>query len=298
MNRHRLLLLLLTVVVGLVGCEREAGNAPATLEADSMTTGLTDYDWLPKQLQHTMHHLVRLHPDRHFDFYYYFDTEDINRNYYMIDPGLKVIEEVPVTNENALLHIEDQLYDVRARKRGISTSWDTLNFRRPLSSGERSTYVLPFTTYVYVLPNDSADFSQLRVAIVEDTAAYSLEKYTGPDDLVVYQLNEVDVPPRPVRGIDYFRNVIMREVQDAEVFSLYDTGTVEISFTVWGHRAHSPNLVRGFSTHSDAHEAYQADGEFIKAINSAKVWWHNAQKDDRSVRSEMHVTFDITTLKK
>ncbi len=173
-------------------------------------------------------------------------------------------------------------------------AWDTTGLSQ-IKSDKRSLFFHRFISYV--LPEDSADFSQLRVAIVEDSVAHSSERYMGPDDLTVYNPNEVDHPPEPVRGIDYFREVIMNEIRSAEVFTLFDTGTVEVEFNVWGHTTHAPNLVRGFSTHHDTHEAYQADGEFIKAINDARVWWHNAQKAGQPVRSKMRVTFDISTLK-
>ncbi len=34
-----------------------------------------------KELKHTMDHLTHLHPDRYFHYYYYFDHEDVNRNF-------------------------------------------------------------------------------------------------------------------------------------------------------------------------------------------------------------------------
>lgn len=283
------------MVVGVAGCKQSPNDPMMVPRVDQSTVESTDFHWLPKQLRHTMDHLVHLYPDRHFKFYYYFATEEVNRNFYMTDPGLRIMAEMPVTNENALRRVEDHLYDVATRERGIFLAYDTTNLRRHSASGQRSPYFESFIAYV--LPKDSADFRQLRVAIVEDKMAYSSERYEGPSDLKVYTLSEVDTLPCPVRGLDYFRNVIMNEVRDAEVFTLYDTGTVEVSFTVWGHRTHSPNLVRGFSTRDTTHEAYQADGEFIKAINDANVWWHDAQRNGQSVRSTMRMTFDVSTLK-
>lgn len=241
-----------------------------------------------------MDHLTHLHPNRHFKFLYYFATEDVNRHFYMTDPGLDIIAKMPVTNENALRRIEDDLYNVTARERGIVTTYDTTNVRGRISFGKHSPYFEPLIAYV--LPEDSADFCQLRVAVVEDPRPYSHERYERPADLKIYSSSEVDTPAQPVRGMDYFREVVMEEVQKAEVFALYDTGTVEVSFVVWGHRAHSPNLIQGFSSKNPTHEAYQADGEFIKAVNRAKVWWHDAQKEGQPVRSSLRMTFDVNTL--
>ena len=289
-------ILLLGIIMGLVGCERESETKVTVPEKAYATTGFADYDWLPEKLKHTMDHLARTHTDRHFNFYYYFTVDDINRHFYMIDPGLEVVTEMLVTHEEVLNLIDDKLYDVETRKGGIYVAWDTTNYwRQDRQNVEKSPY---YENYIfYVLPKDSADFSQLRVAIVEDTTLQNPDKYFGPPDLTVYTPKEIDTPPHPVRGMEYFRKAIIDEVQSAEVFTLYDTGTVEVAFTVWGHRTHSPNLVRGFSTRSDTHEAYQADGEFIKAINDAKVWWHDARKDGKPVRSKMRMTFDVSTLK-
>ena len=101
------------------------------------------------------------------------------------------------------------------------------------------------------------------------------------------------IPKRMKHTMDHLHE---GKVRDAEAFLLYDTGTVEVEFTVWGKRARSPNLIRGFSSRSETHEAYQTDGEFIKAINDAKVWWHDARKQGRLVQSTVRMTFDVSQL--
>lgn len=222
------------IILTGIGCEQSHDKAPSvSTKSVFPITGFADYDWLPDQLKHTADHLATMHTDRHFNFYYYFQVDDINRHFYMIDPGLEVIEEMPVTNENALSLIEDKLYDVKNRRSGIHVAWDTILFRRDGKAPPKIPYHRQ--TITYVLPDEEADFSQLRVALVEDTTLQSPMYYYGPPDPEVYALSEVDVPPRPVRGIDYFRKAIFDEVRSAEVFALYDTGTVEIAFTVWGY---------------------------------------------------------------
>lgn len=295
--KHRRYILLFFVVMKLTACERESGsNATTALpETDRLTTGFADYDWVPKKLKHSMEHLAKAYPERHFNFYYYFTVDDINRHFYITDPGLQVVEEMPVTNEDALRTIEDHLYNVKSRMRGSYVAWDTVNWQK--YGEKRNQWPYYRGNIFYVLPEDSADFRQLRIAIMEDTAVQHPNRYYGPHDLNVYSPQEVEKPPQPVRGMDYFREAIMSRIASAEVFTLFDTGTVEVEFNVWANTTHSPNLVRGFSTHSDTHEAYQADGEFIKAINDAKVWWRDAQKDGKPVRSKVRMTFDIGTLK-
>lgn len=288
---------LIFMMVGLIGCEKEhrANTTFAASETAYPSTGFADYDWLPAKLKRRMDHLALTHTDRHFNFYYYFQVDDINRHFYVIDPGLKVIEEMPVTDEEALLLIEDKLYDATSRKNGIYVAWDTTLFRQ---QGQPKVDIPYFRqTVAYVLPDQKADFGRLRVAIVEDSTVQNTIRYYGPPDPTVYDPSQVDTLPRPARGMDYFQRAIFNDVQSAEVFGLYDTGTVEVEFTVWGYRTHSPNLVHGFSSRSDTHEAYQADGEFIKAINRAKVWWHHARKDGRPVQCRMRVTFNVSDLK-
>ena len=283
----------------LMACEHtsQTKTAPPS-ESQRASTGFTHYDWLPEPLKDTMDYLANASTDRHFNFYYYFTVDDINRHFYLIDPGLKVIAERLVTNEEALNFIDEQLYDSKVRERGSYAAWDTTYFTKQRQQEDKIDH-LPYyeRTVFYVLPEDSADFRQLRVAIVEDTTVQSPDKYLGPPDPNMYPAEVVDVPARPMRGMEYFREAIMNRVRKAEVFILYDTGTVEVEFGVWGHHAQSPNLIRGFSTREDTHEAYQTDGEFIKAINSAKVRWHDAQKDGKPVRSLVRITFDVSTLK-
>ena len=296
--KYRVYIAVLTLVAGIaIGCENESGSrsTAALPETTRSTTGFADYDWLPEKLKHSMEHLAKAYPERHFNFYYYFTVDDINRHFYITDPGLQVVEEMSVTNENALRTIEDHLYNVKTRMRGSYVAWDTLNWRKYSKNRNRWPYYQ--SNIFYVLPENSADFHQLRVAIMEDTTVQHPNHDYGPPDLTVYSLLEVDKPPRPVRGLDYFREAIMNRIASAEVFTLFDTGTVEVELNVWANKTHSPNLVRGFSTRLDTHEAYQADGEFIKAINGAKVWWQPALKNGKPVRSKMRMTFDISTLK-
>lgn len=188
------------IAVGLVGCEKESrvGTTSTSPEAAYPSTGFADYDWLPEKLKHSMDHLAHTNVNRHFNFYYYFQVDYINRHFYMIDPGLRVIEEMPVTNEEVLSLIEDKLYDVKNRRSGIYAAWDTTMFRR---QGQPPVYIPYFRqTITYVLPDQTADFKQLRVAIVEDSTAQSSIRYYGPPDLTVYTPSEVGTLPARFGG--------------------------------------------------------------------------------------------------
>lgn len=283
------------IAVSLIGCEQEAKQTSRQSPSLPTSTGFVHYDWLPEQLKHTMDHLQHLHPNRHFNFYYYFAVDDINRHYYIVDAGMKIITEMPVTSEAALQFIDEKLYDPNTLKSGAYFARDT---SRRSKTSDRDQFFDPQRNVFYILTKDSVSFTQLRVAITEDTAQQQIYIIQGPSDPTVYPLSEVDRPAMPVRGREYFRQAIEEEVRSAEAFLLYDTGTVEVTFVVGGRRVHSPNLVRGLSTYHDTHEAYQADGEYIKAINNAKVWWHDARKDDQPVQSTVRMTFDISRLKK
>ena len=294
-RRH---LALYVSAIALMACERTSKTSTATSQPEEKqraSTGFADYDWLPEKMKHTMDHLVHLHSQQLYRFYYYFDTDDINQHYYMTDPGLEILMEMPVTNEQALSQIDEKLYNVEIRKRGLDVGVDTVDRHRQAQMN--NPWPEHKSVVFYILPEGVADFSQLRVAIVKDTTSQQLMNDYISNDLNVYDISKVDIPPRPVRGMKYFRKAIMNRVRKAAVFILYDTGTVEVEFGVWGGKAQSPNLIRGFSNREDKHEAYQADGEFLKAVNSAKVWWHNAQKDGKPVRSLVRITFDISTLK-
>ena len=267
----------------------------STVIIDTTSTGFAHYDWLPQSLKDTMEHLAYAHTDRHFNFYYYFTVDDINRHFFLEDAGLAVIAERPVVHEEALRFVDEQLYDPQARKWGEYYARDTTNWQNKSREENRWSYFK--RNIFYILPQEEADFTQLRVAIVEDTTLKRHYEIRVPADPAVYSSSAVDQPAVPMRGMDYFREAIEHEVHSAEAFILYDTGTVEVTFEVWGGRARSPNLVRGLSTHHDTHAAYQADGEFIKAINNAKVWWRDARQDGQPVASTVRMTFDISELK-
>ena len=286
------------VLVGLGSCESKEGvnTAASSSETAGPTTDFVHYDWLPQSLKDTMKHLAYAHTDRHFNFYYYFTVDDINRHFFLEDAGLAVIAERPVVNEEALRFLDEQLYDPQARKWGEYHAWDTTDWQNGSRQENRWSYFQ--RNIFYILPQEEADFTQLRVAIMEDTTLKRRNEIRVPADPQVYPSSEVDQPAAPMRGMAYFRQAIEHDVQSAEAFILYDTGTVEVTFEVWGGRARSPNLVRGLSTRHDTHAAYQADGEFIKAINNAKVWWRDARRDGRPVASTVRLTFDISQLKK
>ncbi len=276
------------VVALVAGCEQRT-EQQATAETQlAESSGFVHYDWLPQNLRDTMQQLTDTHTDRHFNFYYYFDVDDINRHYYLEDIGLAVVAKQPVTHQRALQFIEDRLYDPKVRQRGSYIAIDTTN--RGVERKARQKY---YRNYIhYLLPEYRADFQLLRVALVEDTTGATRQPESSDTNAYV-----PDQPARPVRGMEYFRRAVLEEVQSANSLILQDSGTVTLEFSVWGGKAQSPTLVQGFSTQSDAYEAYQTDGAFIKAVNRAKVRWHHARKNGRPVRSTVRIAFDVRQLK-
>ena len=293
--RKRGYIALLVGLLGLAGCERDTkvSTAPSPSETAYPITGFDDYDWLPDELKHAADHLVRMNPNHLYRFHYYFDTDDINRHFYIDDPGL-IITQMPVTNEHALERIDDQLHRVEARKRGVYVAHDTVDRRG--KEQKDAPWQEHKSLVFYVLPKNSADFSGLRIALVRDTISESATQYVL-NDPTVYDMNEVDTPPRPIRGLEYFKKAVIGTVRSAALFVPYDTGTVEVEFIV-SRTTDSPNIIRGFSSQDSTYEAYQVDGEILKAIQHAKVWWRMARKDGQPVRTRMRMSFDIAALKK
>src|SRR5690606_31305455 len=141
----------------------------------------------------------------------------------------------------------------------------------------------------YVFPEDTVDFSRLRVAIVEQ----KIPPYSNPASLsVVRNHDEVDTLPAPIRGYDYFEEVMVKGLMKYDVFTFYDLkGKVTIEFTIGA--SPSPNIVEGFSTRKDSYEAYQADGAFIKVLNKLKVRWKPGKQGNSPVAVRMPITFQV-----
>jgi len=246
-------------------------------------TGFPDYDWLPKELKHQMDSVVEAHLENDYHFYYYFKNDDLHQHFFLDDFGLKIIAEMPVTHEIALQRIEDKLYHVQTRRKGVFMAVDT---NRYVTNGPAAHKRM----VGYILPEGEADFRQLRVAIVEDTPARKRNHKIY--DTTVYALHQVEEPPRPLRGMEYFQQAVRKEAQLDQVLALFDTGTITIEFSV-GHRVQVIDIVIGLEDGNNSYEAYQADSEFMKAVHNAKVWWKPASIQGEPVLTKMQITFQI-----
>lgn len=260
-------------------------------------TGFTDYDLLPEPLKKQMEELIKNNPTHQYSFYYFFETDDINRHYYLEDRGMKIIARMPVTNAEALNLIGEKLNEIEIKKLGRYVARDTSNYQKIRQGLEVVPIPKHKSLIFYVLPEGEADFSQLRVGIVKNTMKKETLSYTRYLDTVMYELDEVDVPPQPVRGMDYFQEVVCKEAQLDVVFALFDTGTVTVEFFVVGNQVQALDVVQGFSNWNDGYEAYQADSEFMKAVHNAKVIWESGIKNGQSVKTKMKITFTIDSAK-
>lgn len=255
------------------------------------STGFDDYDLLPEQLKKQMEALVKKDTIHRYNFYYFFKTDDINHHYYLNDRGLKVVAEMPVTNERALDLIDEKINNIMVKRHGRYEAHDNISHQKYNLALKHKFCVF------YVMPEGTADYSQLRVAIMEDTLWRDRSKYPENIGLVMYDLDEVDSPPRPVRGLDYFQQAVIKEAELEEVFVLFDTGTVTIEFAVVGDQVEALDIVQGFSNWNSSYEAYQADSEFMKAVHNAKVRWKPGLKDKQSVKTKMKITFKVDSAK-
>jgi hypothetical protein len=261
------------------------------------STGFADYDLLPEQLKKRMEELVKNDTTHQYSFYYFFETDDINRHYYLDDQGLQIVVKMPVTNEEALNRIDEKLNEIEVKKLGRYVVRDTTNYQK-YRQGLKVVPVPKYRFFIFhVLPEGAPDFTQLRVAIMKDTVNRGLSKYPENIDTVMYDLDEVDVPPRPLRGLDYFQEAVRKEAQLEEVFALFDTGTVTVEFAVMGHHAQALDVVDGLNNWNNSYEAYQADSEFMKAVHNAKVRWKPGIKNGQPVKTKMKITFKIDSAK-
>lgn len=262
--------------------EEEMMYSTSSQDPNGQVSSFPDYDWLPEALKIQMEELKKNDTTHRYSFYYFFNTNDINHHYYLEDRGLKVMAEMPVVNEQVLHRIEEKLYEIEVRRLGMFEARDTAPKQ-------------PGLVIFYVLPEGKVDFSQLRVAIMKDTVNREMSEYNF--DTVMYDLEDVDIPPRPVRGAAYFKDAVQQEAQLEEVFALFDTGTVIVEFVVVGYQAQVLGVDQGFSNWDNSYEAYQAESEFMKAIHNAKVRWKPGTKNGQPVKTKMKMTFKIDSAK-
>ena len=237
-------------------------------------------------------------PHRYF-FYYFFETDDINRHYFLDDDPMNMIfESQPVTNQEALELVEERLLENQRWGHSLiqhPNYWENMQDRETA----RKTHYQQIVGYVF--PEYEADFRQLRVGIMVDTANYmAVRENEIIHDTKTYHLTEVDTPPRPIRGEVYFHEAIRKYLKNQLVyFQFYDmTGVVKTEFTVGG-KASSPQIIEGFSTReTERDEAYKLDGLIVKALNNLKVRWKSGKRGGKSVNArvamDVHFSFNET----
>ncbi len=270
------------------GCENkkpEKAKSQNTFPA----TGFADYDLLPVAIKKEIRALQQkdsLNSHQYF-IAYYFDIDDMNHRYYIKDAGHDIIKQMPVTNPVAMDLVEE--YIAQNPESGYYVAQnDHTDTRQDML----------WVTYTLPQHKEAADFSKLRVAILKMNMPpdWITTQQNNPGDAPnggVYALSEVDEPPEPIGGMEYFKEVVMDEIKRNASFLYQDQqGEVIVTFMV-GPSAKSPQVVKGFSTRSESHDAYRMDGAVIKAVNDSKVHWKLAKKDGKYVSVQLAMTFSF-----
>lgn len=256
-------------------------------------TGFPDYDLLPDNLKQRMEELVKEDTMHRYSFYYFFEVDDVNRHYYIDDYSMNTIWiSQKVEDQEALALVDERLMENNGS--GFSMVrhpeyWDWIkdrDMKEKVFSNKNLVH--------YVFPEGEADFRDLRVGIFKDTTNYlSMYENELTHDSKTYGLKEVDTPPTPKRGIDYFHKVIRKFLEDKLVyFNFYSMeGVVKAEFTIGG-KAGSPQIIEGFSTReSERDEAYKLDGLIVKALNDPKVRWKSGVKKGKKVNTRVSMDF-------
>lgn len=297
-NGQTVFFLLMLMLVGLAFFTNEQTEQ---VEGEKVTSGSSsgypEYDMIPIELKHKMDSLKAKSYNISYTYWYYFDIEDVNKHYYLEDDELEVVESLPVTNPAVLAMVDEIIQEKPGRDR-FSAHHPAMKISPNASKEERENHYKKYwknrnspswVTIQYLFPEDTIDFSKLRVGIVEQI----IPPYTNPAALrVVHPYNEVDTLPMPLRGYAYFEDVMEKGLMQYDVFTFYDLkGKVTVEFTVGS--SPSPDIVEGFSTHEDSYEAYQADGAFIKVLNNLKVRWKPGKQGNSPVAVRMPLTFQV-----
>ena len=291
-----IMLLLSLIVIAIITIERLMDRSKGEEMASAGPSGFLDYDLLPEELKQKMDALKAAHYNINYAYWYFFDIDDVNKHYYITDAGMEVIYALPVTHLEALALVDEKMQN-NSGKDVVAVYHPDLMINPSASKEEREKQFKkmrehkddPSRVWIrYIFPEDTADFSRLRVAIVADNLSYhALSMYESE----AYGPEEVDTLPVPARGYDYFEKVMVKELMKHDVFTFYNLkGEVTVEFTVGG-TASSPNIVKGFSSDKDTYEAYKADGAFIKAFNNLKVRWKPGKVGNALVRVKMPLTF-------
>lgn len=241
-----ILLMLSFLLFPLLDQQKDQAAAVSGATDLSEQTGFLAYDLLPNELKKEMKRLQKNDSTSIYYFAYFFDVDDINHRYYMTDVNHQVIKELPVTNQEVLSLVEEKIAEDQGR--GFSVSYDTRLFAGK-AEAKPSWYN---GRIAYIIPEDKehASFQKLRVGILKEQypawiAGYQNAYLHAARDRKTYRLSEVEEAPRPIRGIDYFKEVVTNDIIKNASFLYHDlNGDVVVEFTI-GNKAKSRRLYRG-----------------------------------------------------
>lgn len=262
-------------------------------EEDFPSTGFPDYDLLPTELKKRMEELVQGDSLHLYHFAYFFEVDDINRHYYLEDnPENLIVTSMPVEQKETLALVDERLAENR---NGFSIRFHPENWRINSTKEAREIRKTAYRMQVlYIFPEEEADFRDLRVGILKDTVHTLVVRSRERPDSNTYRYQDVDTPPVPVRGMDYFHNVLREYLEEELVyFSFYEMeGEIRAEFTVGTKVTSSPQVAEGFSSrYPEQDEAYKLDGLIVKALNEPKVRWQRALKNGKKVNTRVSMTF-------
>jgi len=292
-----LLLLAAFLILPLLDEEKKPTTKYASAAVSKFpATGFPDYDLLPEELKQRMEELVKEDTLHRYSFSYFFEVDDINRHYYLDDnPGNIIVTSVPVTKQETLMLVDERL---ERTQYGFRIEFHPDAWKRVSPEEAKMLRNTAHRRQVeYVFPEEEADFRQLRVGILKDTLHTFFQRGDRErPDTETYSLQEVDQTPVPVRGWQYFHDVLRKSLKDKFVyFNFYDMeGEVTAEFSI-GSKASSPQIIEGFSTReTDRDEAYKLDGLIVKALNSPKVRWRSGTKNGKPVNTRVAMRFHFS----
>lgn len=278
-----LLLLLAFLIFPLMHEEKKPKVKQASVVPEKFpSTSFPDYDLLPENLKQRMEEMVKKDTMHSYSFYYFFEVDDVNRHFYITDAQHEILNAMPVTNPEVFELVDEKIAQDKGKGHAVSIEEKFFRQQKTAHKGIVS----------YVLPEDKAqiDFNKLQVGILKMHLPYYLsDLHDLAQDTHTYKLSEVDQPPVPIRGLVYFKKVVMDEIKNKASF-IYDDlkGEVVVEFTI-GHKAISPQFVKDFA--DSTYEAYRAGGIILRAINDSKVHWKSGIKNGKHVNTRVGMSF-------
>ena len=260
-----------------------------------LATGFPDYDLLPVELKKRMEELVQEDTQHRYEFTYFFEKDDINRHYFLEDnPQNMIVSSMQVEQKETLALVEERMLE---SSYGFDRQFHPDNFNiRSAEEAKKIRKTAHRRAVSYIFPEGEADFRQLRVGIAKDTVNRRVGSASEKPDTNTYRYQDVDQFPVPVRGMDYFHDVLRQYLEEKLVyFSFYEMeGEIRAEFTI-GTKTGSPQVVNGFSSrYPERDEAYKLDGLIVKALNEPKVRWQRALKNGKKVNTRVGMTFNFT----